>query len=101
MVEGSLFRHINRCILNMHTCFSVLTAGLAGPELEFLVYNRAGQPEGVIKKNHSGCWNECCGAADKYEVTLPMDEEEQALMLAAIQFLDMLYFENPYALCNP
>ena len=83
----------------MHTLCSVPTTGVCGSELIFHVKNRNGEEEGTIKKNHSGCWNECCGAADKYEMTLPHNEEEAALMLAAIQFLDMLYFENPYSLC--
>lgn len=34
-------------------------------------------------------------------MTLPHDEEEAALMLAALQLLDMLYFENPYYCTDP
>ena len=101
IVEGTLFKHINRCVLNMHSCCSVGTTGVCGSELEFNVKNRNGEPDGMIKKIHSGCWNECCGAGDKYELHLPHDEEEAALVLAAMQFLDMLYFENPWSCCNP
>lgn len=50
---------------------------------------------------HSGCYRECCTAADEYEVTLPSDNDEAALILAAVQFMDMLYFENPYVCMNP
>jgi hypothetical protein len=84
MNDASLFRKINRCTLNAHTICSVCTAGLVGSEVAFHVKNRADQEEGHLKKNHTGCWNECCGAGDKYDLTLPADEEEAALMLAAI-----------------
>ena len=52
-------------------------------------------------KVHNGCFNECCSAGDRYEVNLPHDEVEAALMLATVQFMDMLYFENPTACFNP
>mmetsp|Transcript_8899 Transcript_8899/g.6650 ORF Transcript_8899/g.6650 Transcript_8899/m.6650 type:complete len:122 (-) Transcript_8899:51-416(-) len=101
MIEGSLYKHINKCVINMHTCCSTVSTGVLGHELEFAVMNRNGEPDGMIKKHHSNCWNECCGSSDKYELHLPHNEEEAALTLAAIQFLDMIYFENPYAICAP
>ena len=43
-----------------------------------------GNSHETLKKVHGGCWNECCTAGDKYEVTLPHSEVDAALMLAAV-----------------
>ena len=53
-------------------------------------------PKETLVKIHSGCYTECCTASDRYEATLPPSEVDAALFLAAIQFIDMLYFENPW-----
>jgi len=47
-----------------------------------------------------GCCVECCSAGDKYHFTLPSNPDEAAVFLAAVQFLDMLYFENPWGCCG-
>ena len=60
-----------------------------------------GNTQESLKKIHSGCARECITAADMYEITLPTNEDDCALLLAAIQLLDMLYFENPYECCWP
>jgi hypothetical protein len=99
--EGSLFREISKCVCNMHTCCSVATFGVCGEELHMNVLDKFGHPQSEIKKIHNGVWNECCSAGDRYEVDLPTNEDDAALMLGALMLLDMLYFENPYYNCNP
>jgi hypothetical protein len=78
-----------------------MSMGMCGNDLHFNVTDRFGQQQGEMKKIHNGCWNECCSAGDKYEMTLPKDDAEAALMLAALQLMDMVVFENPYNTCNP
>jgi hypothetical protein len=43
-----------------------------------------GHHKGMFKKIHNGCANECFTAADRYDITLPDDEVEAALVLAAV-----------------
>ena len=98
----SLFKIFKRCAINCHSCCSVLCCGSAGKELNFDVGKYAKgmkweKHEGeTFKKVHSGCWRECCTGADNYEMTLPADNGEAALYLSALQFADMLFFENPF-----
>mmetsp|Transcript_12248 Transcript_12248/g.8911 ORF Transcript_12248/g.8911 Transcript_12248/m.8911 type:complete len:97 (+) Transcript_12248:349-639(+) len=96
MAEGMLFRTINRCGVNAHSCCSVPSCGACGEELDFHVTDRFGQPQNDLKKIHNGGWNECCSRGDRYELVMPHDEVEAALMLAAVQMVDMLFFENPW-----
>ena len=98
--EGSLWRKIEKCMLNCHCCCSVQCCGSIGKELTFSVTDSMQNSQEQLKKVHSGCYRECCTGADMYEVTLPADESEAALFLAAIQMLDMIYFENPWG-CVP
>jgi hypothetical protein len=95
--DANLFRKIKRCAINCHTCCSVGTCGCCGKHLQFDVTDSMGNSHESFKKIHNGCYNECCTAGDKYEVTLPHSEVDGALFLAAIQFIDMLYFENPWS----
>ena len=99
---AQLHRKIKKCVINCHTCCSVQLCGMVGKELHFEVLDAQGTQKESLKKIHSGCARECISAADNYEVTLPSDNDEAALMIAAVQFVDMLYFENPYGInCNP
>ena len=51
----------------------------------------------IFQKEHFGFTNECFTMADKYNFDLPSKEDdENAIFLAAVQFIDMLYFENNY-----
>jgi hypothetical protein len=97
--EGNLFRKIKNCVLNCHTLCSVPCCGSVGKELHFECVDKFGHHQGEFKKVHNGCYNECCSPGDRYEITLPHDEAEAALMLAAVQFMDMLYFEIPLSCC--
>ena len=97
--DKTLWRKISKCEINCHCCCSVQCCGSIGRELEFNCVDVMGNPQEVFKKVHSGYCRECCTAADAYELTLPSDEGEGALMLAAVQFIDMLYFENPWGCC--
>ena len=75
--------------------------GACGKELDFEFTDGLGNHMGIFKKIHNGCVNECFTGADRYDVSLPADERDAALVLAAIQMLDMIYFENPYDCCRP
>ena len=95
--EKEHFMKIQSCQCNCHTCCSVDSCGSIGTELNFnLVGFREQSPENFVKKVHSSCWKECCSAADCYDVSLPVSEDEAALVMAAVQMIDMLYFENPW-----
>ena len=51
----------------------------------------------MIQKEHFGVVNECFTMADKYNVNFPSeDDDDKAVMMAACQFMDMLYFEQNY-----
>lgn len=99
--EASLFRKIKGSVCNCHGWCSVISGGACGAQLEIDVVDKFGYLKGKIKKTHNGCLTECCTTSDKYEMTLPQDEEEAVLMLAALQYVDMAYFEEPYMLLNP
>ena len=52
---------------------------------------------GFLQKFHNGGWIECFTMADRYNIDFPSDDIElQALFLAAVEFIDMLYFEFNY-----
>ena len=65
--------------------------------LDFEYVDGMGHHKGMFKKIHNGCVTECLTGADRYDITLPEDEVEAALILAAVQIMDMLYFENPWS----
>jgi hypothetical protein len=54
--------------------------------------------EGALQKEHFNCVNECFTMADKYNFNLPSqnDDGHNAIFMAAIQFIDMMFFENNY-----
>mmetsp|Transcript_37723 Transcript_37723/g.36179 ORF Transcript_37723/g.36179 Transcript_37723/m.36179 type:complete len:140 (-) Transcript_37723:63-482(-) len=99
--EFNLFRKFRRCALNCHTCCSVGWCGMCCNELDFDVTDSMGNSKETLKKVHSGCYNECFTASDKYQISLPTNERDAALFLAGVQMLDMLFFENPYAFLAP
>ena len=82
--KAKLHRTIKKCAINCHTCCSVQFCGIVGKELHFEVLDAAGSPAESLKKIHSGCARECVSAADNYEVTLPSDNDEAALLVAAV-----------------
>ena len=98
--DQSLFRRIKACALNCHACCSVPWCGSCGKQLHFEVTDNMGSTKETVMKEWSGCRRECFTAADTYKLTLPQDENQAALLLAAVQFIDMLYYENPWALCQ-
>mmetsp|Transcript_6554 Transcript_6554/g.4925 ORF Transcript_6554/g.4925 Transcript_6554/m.4925 type:complete len:175 (-) Transcript_6554:37-561(-) len=90
---------IRRCGINGHTCCSVPTCGICCKELDFEIQDGSGQPRSdvFLKKKHVNWCVECCSAGDMYQFKLPSDKDEAAVFTAAIQFIDMLYFENPWS----
>ena len=54
---------------------------------------------GALQKEHFDCISECFTMADKYNFNFPsLNEDFNAVFLAAIQFIDMMYFEMNYPL---
>ena len=52
---------------------------------------------GALLKAHFGAFNECFTLADKYLFEFPtVNDDEKAIFLAAIYFIDLLWFENNY-----
>jgi hypothetical protein len=52
---------------------------------------------GYLEKEYFGLANECFTHADKYNLDFPTsDPDEQAVYLAAVHFIDLLWFENNY-----
>jgi hypothetical protein len=67
--------------------------------MDLEVLDNKGVPtSGKIQKQYNGLVNECFNMADKYGFDYPSGggDDEKALFLAAIQFLDMFYFEYNY-----
>mmetsp|Transcript_46242 Transcript_46242/g.33991 ORF Transcript_46242/g.33991 Transcript_46242/m.33991 type:complete len:140 (+) Transcript_46242:155-574(+) len=97
--EATRRMKIRKCAINGHTCCSVPTCGFCCKELDFEIQDGSGQPRNDVslKKNHVHWCVECCSAGDMYHFTLPNDKDEAAVFIAAIQFIDMLYFENPWS----
>lgn len=52
--------------------------------MDFEFVDGMGHHKGTFKKVFNGCMNECFTGADRYDVTLPADENEAALILAAV-----------------
>jgi hypothetical protein len=96
-----LFRSIKRSSCNLHSYCSVLCCGFVGKKLYFDCEDSTGTQAGTFIKDYGGICNELCAAADTYEVSLPDDENEAALILATVQMVDMLYFEQPWGCLWP
>jgi hypothetical protein len=90
---------IKKCAINCHTCCSVPLCGLCGKEMLFEILGKDGNVRNdvALKKVHNGCCIECFSCGDKYTFILPSDPDEAAVFIAAIQLIDMLYFENPWS----
>ena len=99
VADATRIMKIRKCGINCHTCCAVSTCGICGKELEFEIEDGQGQAKSdvALKKIHSSCLYECCTAGDLYQFTVPSDKQEAALFIAAVQFMDMLYFENPWS----
>lgn len=52
--------------------------------MDFEFVDGMGHHKGTFKKIFNGCMTECFTGADRYDVTLPADENEAALILAAV-----------------
>ena len=97
---GSHLWTIKKCCCNCHTLFGKACGCCLGAaqtmDLEVLD-SKGAATKGKIQKQYNGLVNECFNMADKYGFDYPSDsDDEKALFLAAIQFLDMLFFEYNY-----
>jgi hypothetical protein len=69
--------------------------------MEFTVKGKNGEFLNYFAKEYNGFCNELCTMADKYNFEMPSNnDDENAIFLAAMQFIDMLYFENNYMGCG-
>lgn len=101
--ESDLLWKISKCVCNCHTLFGKNCGCCSdcAKFLDFQVEPKAAAANkhimGALQKEHFGCLNECYTMADRYNFNLPSaDDDVNAIFLAAIQFLDMMYFENNY-----
>jgi len=63
----------------------------------YMVFNVDGQGNGYLNKQHFGVINECITCADKYNFEFPSSRpDDMATYLAAIVFVDMLWYEDNY-----
>ena len=90
---------IKKCFINCHNCCATPSCGSCGKELHFEILDKGGQvkTDVSITKVHAGCCMECFSAGDMYKFKPPHDADEAALFIAAVQFIDMLYYENPWS----
>lgn len=94
--EKDLLWTIKKCCCNCHLLFGKACGCCCEPagEMKFEIH---GKGDGHLEKKHFGVVNECYTMADKYKFKYPTENpDEQAIFLAAIQFIDMLYFEMNY-----
>jgi hypothetical protein len=92
---------VKKCCCNCHTLFGKSCGCCCTPAatLDLEVLDNKGAPtSGKIQKQYNGLVNECFNMADKYGFDYPSGggDDEKALFLATIQFLDMFYFEMNY-----
>ena len=96
--EADLLWKIKKCAINCHSCFGKQFGGCcdcAG----YLTFEIQGNQKvaGSLVKAHYGGFNECVTLADKYIFEFPtVDDDEKAIFLSAIYFIDLLWFENNY-----
>ena len=102
--EASKLWTLKKCICNCHTMFGK-QCGCCADCAKYMDIEispgAAGQNaiHGKLQKEHFGCVNECYTMADKYNFDCPsQNPDENAIFIAAVQFIDMLYFENNYSL---
>jgi hypothetical protein len=61
------------------------------------VKGRSNEFLNYFAKEYNGCCNEAFTMADKYNFEMPSNnDDENAIFLAAMQFIDMMYFEENY-----
>ena len=97
--SGQLLWNIKKCCCNCHTLFGMTCYCIcpAARKMKFEMKDGSGSDKGKLKKVWNGWYNEWCTAADKYKFKFPSEsDDEKAIFLAAVQFIDMLYFENPW-----
>lgn len=94
--DSSEFATISKCACNCHMMYGKACGCCFGPA-QTMVFNVTPSGPGYLDKEHFGLVNECCNMADKYNLDYPTnDADEQAVYLAAVHFIDLLYFENNY-----
>jgi hypothetical protein len=89
---------ISKCAINCHTCCGKLFGGCTdcAGYMSFEV-SGAQKVQGALVKAYFGLFNECSTLADKYLFEFPtVNDDEKAVYLAAIYFIDLLWFENNY-----
>ena len=100
--EESRLWTLTKCYCNCHTLYGK-TYGCCCDSCKYMDFEVKPGPKckgktPSVQKEHFGSTNECYTMADKYNFDLPGKDKgkKTAILLAAIQFIDMLYFENNY-----
>jgi hypothetical protein len=92
---------IKKCCCNCHTLFGkACGCCLAGAAtLTFEVTGNGTSPE--LHKHYNGFINECTNMADKYLLNWGSGgDDEKAIFLNAVHFIDLMWFENNYMACG-
>ena len=97
--ESDLLWTLKRCLCNCHVILGKVCGCCCAPAatMKVEVVDKNGTAVGAVEKSHFGAINECFTMADKYNFDFPTEDADQrALFLAAIEFMDLLYFEFNY-----
>mmetsp|Transcript_39085 Transcript_39085/g.28893 ORF Transcript_39085/g.28893 Transcript_39085/m.28893 type:complete len:138 (+) Transcript_39085:318-731(+) len=95
MYKGvELWLGYDRSKLLMRILYYYCCYGCTGCSLDFEIEDQTGSSAGnqYIIKEGLDCMTECGTARDKYNFNLPINENEAALVIGAIHFMDMKFF---------
>jgi hypothetical protein len=88
---------IKKCICNCHTLFGKVCGCCVGAtsSVAFELTGNGTVPE--LHKTYNGFINECCNMSDKYLINWGSGgDDEKAILLNAVHFIDLMWFENNY-----
>jgi len=96
--EGHKLWKIKKCCCNCHSLFGkVCGCCIAGAALLTfdITATQGSAPE--LYKQYNGFINECCNMADKYLINWQSaGDDEKAIFMNAVHFIDLMWFENNY-----
>ena len=96
---GDLLWTLKKCCCNCHMICGKSCGCCCSPAatMEVSVTDKNGSNVGALEKAYFGLVNECFTMADKYNFDFPSgDADEKAIFLAAIEFMDLMFFEMNY-----
>ena len=98
--ESARLFNIRKCCCNCHTLFGKecgCCLGMAAT-MSFDVMSQSGVE---LHKQYNGFINECTNMADMYLANWDgLDDDGKALLMNAVHFIDLMWFENNYFACG-